>query len=153
MSNTVFWDYFTKIKCNNGKIKVLCNLCNKLYKYHTLYNLKIHLHRKHPDVVARDIIYIPTDILKRNDNNTSKQHKIWGYFYKIEGRKHARCKFCFKDLSYKTTVANLAGHLRVKHPKEYEKYLHDKLHDGEDVKCEILDASITSSNGKLILSL
>lgn len=69
----------------------------------------------------------PTGIQTESPNisETSKRIKrksaIWNYFTKIGNNRLAECIFCSSRLSYKTSISNLAKHLKSKHTVECQK--------------------------------
>ncbi|VVC96853.1 unnamed protein product [Leptidea sinapis] len=51
---------------------------------------------------------------------------IWQYFERIGTDKKALCCLCNKSLSYKTTIANLKSHLKLKHFATYTTFVSKK---------------------------
>lgn len=41
--------------------------------------------------------------------------ELWNFFDKVPNTTDARCHFCFKLYSYKTSITNLKKHLQYKH--------------------------------------
>lgn len=66
-----------------------------------------------------------------NISETSKRVKaksaIWNYFTKIGNNRLAECKYCSSRLSYKTSISNLAKHLKSKHTVECQRRIFNRI--------------------------
>lgn len=126
------WEHFIKLDYDYA----VCKHCKRKLSYRaTSGNLTAHLRRVHKPLLLqlqkepekdshvreKEREEFISSLNNEDENNFTRFGLIWKYFDKL-GDEYAMCKYCYKELSCKTTTGNLSMHLKRSHNPLYLEY-------------------------------
>uniref|UniRef100_A0A2H1V555 SFRICE_027269 n=1 Tax=Spodoptera frugiperda TaxID=7108 RepID=A0A2H1V555_SPOFR len=105
-----------------NKTEAQCKLCEKTFSIEAFTEIQEHLVDYHGEM--------PTDYICPKKPKVVFRRQYWRFFTKKEPFV-ATCKLCCNDYSYRTTISNLAHHLRNKHGVDMTGPASDSDSEGE----------------------
>ncbi|CAH0698407.1 unnamed protein product [Spodoptera exigua] len=112
--------YFDILDSDNAEVQ--CKLCEKNMSYETVGDLKAHIIEEHGKN--------PTDSNCNKRKTDGTRAPYWKFFTKKE-RYMATCNICCNDYSYRSSVSNLAKHLKNKHGVNVSSAVNDSDSEAE----------------------